>query len=203
MKKYYVSPLIICVIIYISAMLTGCTTRFFLHVNYRSPVSSEDLKDTAVYLNVKDMRSDKTILSKRAEKDFKDFTGLFSLTIDKGEKEKLAAGGFNLLSLFKTAFTYRMEHMGIHVLKDHSNTEPVIEIALQKFLLDLVDRKWILEINYDASLVRNDELIAKETISGKAERVKILGQGDAEKVVADLFTNVVNDLDIRKLLDRK
>jgi hypothetical protein len=180
----------------------GCTTRFFLHVNYRSPGSSKDLDDKTVYLEIKDMRSDKTILGKRAEKDFKDFTGLFSLTIDKGEKEALAAGGFNLPSLFKTAFSYRMERMGLHVLKNYSDTAPVIEIALQEFFLDLVARKWILKITYEASLIRGGSLIARETISGKAERVKILGQGDAEKVIGDLFTNVVNDLDIPKLLDQ-
>ena len=196
------SYIIIFVFIFIIVLVTGCTTRFFLQVNYRPPAPSKDLKDKTVYFDIKDMRSDKTILSKRAARDFKDFTGLFSLTIDKGKREKLAAGGFNLLSLFKTAFSYRMKILGIHVLEDYTDTDSVIEIALQNFFLDLVDRKWILEITYEASVMKGDSLIAKETISGKAERVKVLGQGDAEKVIGDLFTNVVNDLDIQKILHR-
>jgi len=63
-------------------------------------------------------------------------------------------------------------------------------------------KKFHWQISFEASLIKGDRLIAKETISGKAERVKILGQGDAEKVIGDLFTNVVNDIDIQKLLDR-
>lgn len=201
MQRFNSSHTLIVVFI-VSALVMACTTRFFIHVNYRPPDPSKELEGKAVYLDITDVRSDKTILSKRAEKDFKGFTGLFSLTIDKGEQEKLVAGGFNLPSLFKTAFSYRLERMGIHVLKNSSDAEPAIKIALQDFLLDLVERKWILKISYEASLVRGDGLIAKETISGKTERVKILGQGDAEKVIGDLFTNVVNDLDIQKLLDR-
>ena len=89
--------------------------------------------------------------------------------------------------------------MGMNILTDYKKTEPSIEIALQKFFLDLVDRKWIVDISYKASMTKENNLIFKETISGKAERVKVFRQGDAEKTLSDIFTSSINKLDIHKL----
>jgi len=47
--------------------------------------------------------------------------------------------------------------MGIEVLTEPEKTEPVIEIDLQNFLLDLVDRKWVAEISYEVRLIRNNQ----------------------------------------------
>ena len=54
--------------------------------------------------------------------------------------------------------------------------------------MDLVDRKWVVEISYEASMTKENNLIFKETISGKAERVKVFSRGDAEKVLSEIFT---------------
>jgi hypothetical protein len=40
-----------------------------------------------------------------------------------------------------------------------------------------------------------------KTISGDAERVKVIGQGDAEKILGEIFTEIVNQLDLSKLLE--
>jgi len=81
-------------------------------------------------------------------------------------------------------------------------TEPVIEIDLKKFFLDLVDRKWVAEISYEARLIKNNKLLATETISGNAERFKMFPQSDAEKVLGEIFTDVVNKLDFGKLFQQ-
>jgi hypothetical protein len=202
MKKSSSSLLPVLVIIALGVITAACANKFFIAVDYRPPVPAKKFSQQTVRVEMKDMRSTKTILSNNAAKDFEGFTGLFSLFVEKGKKEKLAVGGFQLLPLFKAAFSQRMEDMGIQVLKDSGTTDLAIEIALQKFFLDLVDRKWRLEISYDASLTKGSRVLAKETISGKAERVKILGAGEAEKLIGNLFTDVVNDLDIEKLLNK-
>jgi hypothetical protein len=111
-------------------------------------------------------------------------------------------GAFDLPSLFKTAFSRRLENMGIEVLTEPEKTEPVIEIDLQNFLLDLVDRKWVAEISYEVRLIKDNKLLARETISGNAERLKMLSQSDAEKVLGEIFTDVVNKVDFRKLFQQ-
>ena len=92
--------------------------------------------------------------------------------------------------------------MGIEVLTEPEKTEPVIEIDLQNFLLDLVHRKWVAEISYEVRLIKDNKLLARETISGNAERLKMLSQSDAEKVLGEIFTDVVNKVDFRKLFQQ-
>lgn len=202
MKKLSLSFYLIFATFYVIAVAAGCTTRFFIPVDYRPLVPAKKFSQQTVRLEMKDMRSAKTILSNNAAKDFTGFTGLFSLFVEKGKKQKIAVGGFQLLPLFKAAFSHRMEDMGIEVLKDGDTTDLVIEVALHKFFLNLVDRKWLLDISYDASLIKGDRVLAKQTINGKAQRVKILGTGEAEKLIGSLFSSVVNDLDIEKLLNK-
>jgi hypothetical protein len=57
-------------------------------------------------------------------------------------------------------------------------------------------------IKYDARLLKGDLLLVTKTISGDAERVKIIGQGDAEKVLGEIFTEIVNQLDVHKLFEQ-
>ncbi len=111
-------------------------------------------------------------------------------------------GAFDLPSLFEAAFSRRLENMGIEILTEQKETEPVIEIDLQNFLLDLADRKWVAEISYEARFIKENRLLARETISGSAKRYKLLSQGDVEKVLGEIFTDLVNNLDFRKLFQQ-
>jgi hypothetical protein len=148
------------------------------------------------------MRSDKTIFSEKAKPKFKNFTGLFLFSLSQGEKKNYVVGTFDLPSLFKTAFSRRLENMGIEILTEPEKTEPVIEIDLQNFFLDLVDRKWVAQISYEARLIKDNNLLARETISGDLERYKLLPQGDVEKVLGEIFTTLVNKLDFQKLFQQ-
>ena len=125
---------------------------------------------------------------------------MFSLS--KGGKKSSVVGAFDLPLLFKEAFSRRLKNMVIEDLAEPKKPDPVIEVVLQNFLLDLVDRKWVAEINYEARLVIDNKLLATETISGNAERFKVISQVDAEKVLGEIFTTVVNRLDFRKLFQQ-
>lgn len=202
MKKIIHNFLLFSLIMLIGALITACATKSYINVNYRLPLSSYDLKGKKVFLEIKDMRSVKTIFSEKAKTKFKNFTGLFMFSLSKGEEKNFIVGAFDLPSLFKEAFSRRLKNMGIEVLTEPKKTDPVIEIVLQNFFLDLVDRKWVAEISYEARLIKDNKLFATETISGNAERFKVLSQGDAEKVLGEIFTTVVNRLDFCKLFQQ-
>jgi hypothetical protein len=51
-------------------------------------------------------------------------------------------------------------------------------------------------MNYQINLVKDDKLMASESISGTAERLKTVGARDAEKVISELATDMVNKLDV-------
>jgi hypothetical protein len=199
MKKFNQSFLLILLAILIMVLPAACAKKHYIYVNYKPPVSQVDLKDKEIFLAIRDVRSNTTIFSKNAEAEFKNFIGYFSLSMDTGKKEGVDLGAFDLLSLFKEAFSKRLENMEMTILTDYKETEPAIEIALQKFYLDLIDRKWVVEISYEARMMKKNKLIAKETISGKAERVKVFRQSDAEKALSEIFTSLINKLDIHKL----
>ena len=184
----------------IGAVVGACASKSYIDVNYRLPVASDDLKGKRIFLECRDIRSDKAIFGQNAQAEFKHFTGLFSLSVNQGKKPFIA-GAFDLPSLFKEAFTRRLENSGLDVITQKEKTIPVLEIVIKKFRLDLVDRKWVAAIKYDARLLKGDLLLVTKTISGDAERVKIIGQGDAEKVIGEIFTEIVNQLDFHKLLE--
>ena len=77
-----------------------------------------------------------------------------------------------------------------------------LEIKLKEFKLDLVGQKWIIHMNYQADLAKNRDLRAMETVSGSAERLKVISESDAEKVLGELLTDVVNKLDLAKLFQQ-
>jgi hypothetical protein len=202
MNKTNRSFLLFALIMLIGLLIGACAPKSYLNINYQLPLSSNALKGKSVVLKLKDMRPAKTIFSEKAKTEFKHFTGIFWLYQAREKKENFVVGAFDAPSLFKEAFSRRLKNMGLEVLSDQMQTEPVIEIVLQKFFLDLVDRKWVAEIIYEACLTKDNKLLAKETISGKAERIKVFRQADAEKVLGDIFTSIVNNLDIHKLLQR-
>ncbi|NQT68109.1 MAG: hypothetical protein HQ552_00845, partial [Desulfobacteraceae bacterium] len=132
---------------------------------------------------------------------FKHCTGLFSLSVNQGKKP-FVAGAFDLTSLFKETFKRRFENSGLDVVTQQEKTIPVLEIVIKEFRLDLVDRKWVTGISYEARLLKGDLLLVTKTISGDAERLKVIGQRDAEKVLGEMFTEIVNQLDFHKLLEQ-
>jgi hypothetical protein len=199
MKKTSHDVLLFSLVMLIGVLVLACATKSYINVNYQLPLSSYDLKGKKIFLEIKDMRSDIPIFGEKAKTKFKHFTGLFLFSLSEGEKKNYVVGAFDLPSLFKTAFSRRLENMGIEILTEPEITEPVIEIDLQKFFLDLVDRKWVAQISYEARLIKDNKLLARETISGDAERYKLLSQGDVEKVLGEIFTSLVNKLDFQKL----
>ncbi len=106
----------------------------------------------------------------------------------------------NRLRIWVCTFTKRFKNSGIEALSEKNVNAPVIEVRLMQFYLDLKDRKWICDIKYEARLVRGTKLIAKETVSGRSERLKVFGRKEAEQSLGEIFTDMINRLDLKTLL---
>ena len=174
----------------------ACSSGSYIYLNYRLPAKSEGLENKAVSIVFKDERTNQTLFSNKAAKEYKFFTGVFSLSLLQGKKQRVFLGTYELPSLFETAFTRRLSDLGVTVAP---NTDPVFKIVLKEFLIDLKGRNWIAAIGYEIHLIRNSKVLATQNINGRAERLKVMGKRDAEKVLEDIFTDTVNKLDIDKL----
>ncbi len=177
----------------------GCTGRSYLIVDYKVPAASQQLNGQTFQLRIEDQRDTKEILTPKAAHQFKAFKDRFSLAWIMADKERVLAGEHDVLALFKTAFQKRMALLGTDPINQGSFQAPVLAISLEEFTIDLKDHKWIADVGYRATLTKEGHIYAKERIRGNAERVKVIGRKGADLVISEIFTDVVNRLDILEL----
>jgi hypothetical protein len=87
----------------------------------------------------------------------------------------------------------------MQVIAAQDGADPALVIQLKKLELDLTGRKWIIRMGYQARLEDSGKLLASESINGSAERLKVIGKSDAEKLLSELLSDMVNKLDLVKL----
>ena len=192
-SRYSIGILILLVI------MVSCTIINNLKVNYRLPPKSDELKGRKVFLSFKDIRTVKDILGKGAREDFKIFSGNISLSLARGEEEGFKIGVYDFPSFFMEAFKRSLENSGIEVVAEREKSEVELAIVLKDFLLDLIDRKWEITMGYEARLIKDKKVLAKQMMSGQAERFKLIGLDQADVVVGEIFTDMVNRLDLGRL----
>ena len=188
----------------IIAIVTVAVSFFFfknfLKVNYQLPKEPIELRETRVALKVKDKRENTSIVTKSAEKALKNFTGHFALIVAKKKNDDKLVGAFGLNSMIREIFRHRLENAGVRVVTDEDFGDSVIEIVLKEFSLDLQNRKWIIKMSYQANLIKQNRFMAGETITGSAERLRVISGKNAELVIGELVTDVVNRLNLDELL---
>ena len=89
--------------------------------------------------------------------------------------------------------------MGANVVHDKDPSIPIFNISMRKVRLKLIGVKWYASISCSAGLVVNNQRMASETVTGNAERVRVVGRKGADIVLGNIFTDVVNRIDIVKL----
>jgi len=169
----------------------GIWTKIFLIVG----TPEETLEDIAVHLSFKDMRRNKAILSKAAREDLTGFTDTFTLVVGQADADGKLLGAYDLASLIKEVFTQRLQHSGIKVVEKNESIAE-LEISLKDFRLDLKSHSWVFSLGYQLKLFKNGKLMASENTSGDAERLKTLGSREADKVISELVTEMINRLDV-------
>lgn len=188
------------IILLVAIATSFCASKNFLKVNYQLPTESVELKETRVALTVKDVRENAAIVTKSAKQALKNFTGHFALIVAKENKDDKLVGAFGLSSMIREIFKHRLENAGVQVVTEEDFGDSIVEIVLKEFKLDLQNRKWIIKMNYQANLIKQNRVVAGEMITGSAERLRVISGKNAEMVIGELVTDVVNRLNLNDLL---
>jgi uncharacterized lipoprotein YajG len=185
-----------------TVFLVACASKPFLKVQYQLPSSSKALAGEAVSLKITDIRKDDAFLSANAKKSIKNFNDTYSLVVLKDDGSGNLIGAYDLDSLLREIFKQRLENEGVEVVATEEAADSRLEIQLKEFKLDIVKYKWMLRMSYQAGLSKDTGLLARESVSGSAERLKVMGKGDAEKILGELVTDMVNKLNVGKLFQQ-
>ena len=187
---------------FMTTLIIACASKPFLKVQYQLPSSSTALTGESISLAVSDRRNDDSFLSSNAKKSIKNFNDTYSLVVLHDDGSGNLIGAYDLDSLLREIFRQRLKNEGLQVIAIADSADANLEIELKEFKLDIVDRKWILRMGYQASLSQNKGILAKESVSGSAERLKVMGKTDAEKILGELVTDMVNKLDVVDLFEK-
>jgi hypothetical protein len=183
----------------VAVLLGGCATIPELKLLYELPPPRDRLKGQTVFLSIQDARATRDIISEGAREDFRGFTGYISLSVARSNESGFKMGAFDFDGLMREGFRRRLETSGINVSPERRGSELELQVIVQTFNLDRVDRNWVATMAYEARLLSGDRILAKQAVSGSAERAKILGKGDADKAMSEVFSDTVNRLDLEGL----
>jgi hypothetical protein len=184
-------------------LLTGaCSSKQFLIVHYQLPTPSDTLAGEEVRPTVSDLRENKAFLSENAKKSLKQFNETYSLVAIKEDGSGNLLGIYEVDALISELFKQKLNNLGVRVPALTNTSEYELEIKLKDFKLNLARSKWIMEMSYQASLLKDGRLLAMESVSGSAERLKVMGKSDAEKLLGELMSDMVNKLDLAKLFQQ-
>ncbi|MGD8762027.1 MAG: hypothetical protein PVG87_06960 [Desulfobacteraceae bacterium] len=201
MRTYKYALIWLSILALLAANFWSCAPSNLLRVHYQLPTKSDSLAGKQILLTYTDAREQKTILSKSAQEDLRDFSGSFTLVVVQDSGDEKLLGAYDLSALLKEAFKQRIHQSGLQVT-EKIQLKHQIEFVLNRFVLDLEARKWILTMSYQTILKESGDLVLSESISGTAERVKMVGSRDAEKLISELISDTINKVDITKLFQK-
>jgi hypothetical protein len=202
MNNIFQSVKAVIVVFSLFVLIVSCTKIQYIQVDYRLPPEQVDLKDKKVLLSFQDNRNPTDIIGAGAKSDYKNFSNNFSYSLARGTEKGFKIGVFDLQDLFMEAFTKRLENSGLIVLKDKGGEEAEVVIVLNDFLLDRVNLMWKFSMAYEARLVKEGEVVTTQIKTGKGERLKLVGRKEADIVVGEIFTEMVNRLDVERLFQQ-
>ena len=187
----------------ISVVLISCASIPELQVLYQLPSPSTQLEGRSVTLVIDDTRPTKSILGKGAEAEFKGFSGNISLSIADHNDKGFRVGIFRVPNLMREAFKRKLENSGVKVLSEKTAGAPLLVIVLKEFSLNLVGREWLAKMSYEARLTTGKKgAVATQFINGQAERYKLIGRDSADTLMGEIFTDMVNSLNLARLFEQ-
>lgn len=190
------------ILLLVATLCFSCAKKSYIDVDYRLPTTADTLEGRTVFVETLDLRSDTKIFNKRANDKFEHFTGLFALSVQMPEDQQRIIGAYALPMLFEAALIQRLQRLGVEITGEPSPSVPVFHVNINQFRINLVGQKWLADISYEASLTQDTLLVAREAVSGSAERLKIMGSGGAEKVIGEIFSEMINRLNIERLFQQ-
>jgi len=185
--------------VFMVTALASCTSLPELNVSYRLPPGSDELKGRKIFLAIEDKRATREILGETAKKEFQGFSGNISFSLARDTDKGFKLGLYDLKSLFREAFIRRFENMGLIVVSKREESHVELVIVVNEFVLDLVGRNWVTSMGYEARLEKDGSVRARQKRDGQAERIKLVGRSQADIMMGDIFTDIVNSLDVDTL----
>jgi len=186
----------------LSALFSNCSSVRHMRITYGPPPPDQALQGKNVFIEFQDSRETTEIFGEGAREKYKYISPNVDLYIALGEGEASRRGLRDISSLFKEAFTERIEGLGGRVVSRGSEADVVLSIILQSFKLDMEDWVWSGLMEYEARLSREGGGMAWQNVKSGGERVKIIGVEQADRVMSDLFTRGVNEVDLVSLFGR-
>jgi hypothetical protein len=177
----------------------ACATSNVLSVNYLLPARSAEAIGRSVVIAFEDARKDSAVLSPSAREELEGFTNVYALTVSKPGRSGELKGAYPLGPLFTEILRYRLEDAGVRVLPSGAGADAQLKFVLKEFRMDFGDRKWSATVAYEARLLKNEALLSQQSVNGSAERVMWMKKADAEKVVGELVSDTVNQMDLATL----
>jgi hypothetical protein len=199
MKPYGCRIQKIAIILFVALATHYCASKNLLVVKYLLPAETANVQDAEISLIFKDQRAEQILVTQSAKSALKDFSGNFALIVASSDKNERPLGAFSLSSMMETVFRQRFENAGVRVAPQNESRSTAVEIILKEFKLDLVKRKWVVQMTYQANLLQEDRFEGGQTISGNAERLRVVGSKDAEMIIGELITDAVNRLNLDTL----
>lgn len=182
--------------------VSGCSTLAELKVHYELRPGSNVLSGRSMTLVVEDGRAIKEIMGKGAAEEFEHFSGKVSFSYARYGEAGFKQGLYDLRGLFTAAFTKRLENLGMAVRSESVPGAMELVVRVEECSLDLVDWRWLAKAAYEVRIMDNGRFLASQRINGQSERLKIIGRKQADAVMSELFTDIVNQLDVVRLLEQ-
>ena len=177
----------------------SCAGRTYLMVDYMVPPATEELDGQIVRIDMVDKRADKSVLTPLAASRFSEFGDRYSLAWVMPDNQRILAGEHDLMNVMREAFKKRLTRIGADVTLRSQPAIPVLTVTLTRMKIDLQDRKWMVEVSYNATLGKESRILTMEHVQGNAERVRVIGRKGADMVLSEIFSDVTNRLDLVKM----
>jgi len=183
-------------------LFVACATLPSMNVTYKTMPKSGILEGREIYFRFIDKRSDKDIIGQGAKEIYKHFSGNINFIVSKGKKDESLVGVYEAESLFKNALAIYLENMGLRLLPEPKPGIPELAIKLHDFVLDLSGRRWVARIVYEAEFIQDGDVLIRE-FRGEGEKYRISRLTQADQVISETFTDIVNQLDVKRMFGDK
>jgi hypothetical protein len=173
-----------------------------MNVTYKTMPKSNILEGREIYFRFIDKRSDKDIIGQGAKEIYKHFSGNINFIVSKGKKDESLVGVYEAESLFKNALAIYLENMGLRLLPEPKPGIPELAIKLHDFVLDLSGRRWVARIVYEAEFIQDGSVLIRK-FRGEGEKYRVSGLTQADQVISETFTDIVNQLAVKRMFGNK
>ena len=183
-------------------LFVACATLPSMNVTYKTMPKSNILEGREIYFRFIDKRSDKDIIGRGAKEIYKHFSGNVNFIVSKGKKDESLVGVYEAESLFKNALAIYLENMGLRLLPEPKPGIPELAVKLHDFVLDLSGRRWVARIVYEAEFIQDGSVLIRK-FRGEGEKYRVSGLTQADQVMSETFTDIVNQLDVKRMFGKK